>query len=86
MLSPPVFESSSVLSAATLLREVGDLEHIEKFRGEFEFITTHRTIRIRVYLVRFRSQANLRWIDLKKLNQYAVSNAVLRIADAAVQK
>ena len=86
MLSPPVFESSSVLSAATLLREVGDIEHIQQFRGEFEFLTTHRTIRIRVYLVKFRSQAKLRWIDLQKLNEYAVSNAVLRIADAAVQK
>lgn len=86
MLSPPVFESATVCNARKLLRERPEIKRIEQFRGEFEFLTTHRTIRIRVYAVEFCSQAKLRWIELEKLKKYAVSNAVLRIADAAAKK
>ncbi len=85
LLSPPVVESKTVLSAAKLLGECGDVQHIEKFRGEFEFLTTHRVIRIRVYMVKFDCQAKLRWIDVANLKKYGVSNAVLRIADLATQ-
>jgi A/G-specific adenine glycosylase len=85
MLSPPVVESSSVYSTAKLLRERPDIKKIKKFHREFEFLTTHRTVRIRVYQVVFHSGAKLRWVDVAKLNKFAVSNAVLRMVKAALQ-
>ena len=86
MLSPPVVESVRVLRPAKLLAEMREVKRIEKFRGEFTFLTTHRAIRFRVYVAKFHSQAKLRWISLQKLDHYAVSNAVLKIAKTAMEK
>ena len=86
MLSPPVVESVQVLRPAKLLAEMREVKRIEKFRGEFTFLTTHRAIRFRVYVAKFHSQAKLRWISLQKIDHYAVSNAVLKIAKTAMEK
>ena len=86
MLSPPVVESVQVLRPAKLLAEMREVKRIEKFRGEFTFLTTHRAIRFRVYVAKFHSKAKLRWISLKKLEHHAVSNAVLKIAKTAAEK
>ena len=83
MLSPPVVESSSVYSVAKLMCERRDIKRIKKFQREFEFLTTHRTVRIRVYQVEFHSGAKVRWVDVEKLNKLAVSNAVLRMVNVA---
>ncbi|MCE9618320.1 MAG: NUDIX domain-containing protein [Planctomycetes bacterium] len=80
LLSPPVVEAPGNASPARLLQMRRDIKRIRGFDREFEFLTSHRRIRFRVHHVEFRPGAKLRWIPLAKLEDYAVSNAVLQIA------